>query len=76
MGITSIGFSHMKEQLVTSYCDGNLLKKMDTTQVKNGMKCKSQTVNKKFYSSADAFLPGNNITGRFEMMTYQKQVIT
>ena len=22
MGITSIGFSHMKEQLVTSYCDG------------------------------------------------------
>lgn len=75
MGITSIGFSHMKEQLVTSYCDRNLLKKMDTTQVKNGMKCKSQTVNKKFYSSADAFLPGNNITGRFEMMTYQKSML-
>lgn len=48
---------------------------MDTTQVKNGMKCKSQTVNKKFYSSADAFLPGNNITGRFEMMTYQKSTL-
>ena len=48
MGITSIGFSHMKEQLVTSYCDRNLLKKMDTTQVKNGMKCKSQTVIRNF----------------------------
>lgn len=53
----------------------NTLRRIDEARAHSGMNCKSQTTlksKKPFHSSADVFLSGNNITGKFEMMTYQK----
>ena len=47
----------------------NTLRRIDETRAHSGMNCKSQTTlksKKPFHSSADVFLSGNNITGKFE----------